>query len=205
MLRKITNIATTTLLVLFILFAILLVGVRIVGIQPYIVLSGSMEPDILTGSLIYVDKLTPEEASNLHVGDTVTFFTDKYGTTVTHRIYEVVGYAYMKNQRGELVLDDNGNPIVATDENGYPIVMYTTYGINNKNEQSETGYTLDGKLGEGNLASSNVIGKPAITIPYLGYVAHFVQNPPGKYIALGVCFLLIISTFFGFSSKKKSD
>ena len=205
MLRKITNIATTTLLVLFILFAILLVGVRVVGIQPYIVLSGSMEPDILTGSLIYVDKLTPEEASNLQVGDTVTYFTDKYGTTVTHRIYEVVGYAYMKNQRGELVLDDNGNPIVATDENGYPIVMYTTYGINNKNEQSETGYTLDGKLGEGNLASSNIIGKPAITIPYLGYVAHFVQNPPGKYIALGACFLLIISTFFGFTSKKKSD
>ena len=205
MVKKITNIATTVLLVIFILFAVMLVGVRIVGIQPYIVLSGSMEPEILTGSLIYVDTLTPEEASNLQVGDTVTFFTDKNGTTVTHRIYEVVGFAYMKNQRGELVLDDNGNPIVAIDEKGYPIVMYTTYGINNKNEQTETGYTLDGKLGEGNLASSNVIGKPAITIPYLGYVAHFVQNPPGRYIAIGVCLLLIINTFFFSSSSKKDD
>ena len=202
--KKATNILSSVLLVIFILFAALLVGVRLVGIEPYIVLSGSMEPEIHTGSLIYVDKLTPEEACNLEVGDTVTFIADKSGTRVTHKIYEVVGPAYVRNQYDEIVLDENGQPTVAKDDNGYPIIMYTTYGINNKNNSLPSGYTLDGAEGVGNLASCNVIGKPAITVPLLGYVAHFVQNPPGKYVALAICAALILSMTFGGSSKKKS-
>lgn len=204
--KKIIDVFSTVMLVIFILLVILLVGVRIVGLEPHIVLSGSMEPEILTGSLVYVSRVTPEEACELKAGDTVTFLTDHNGTKVTHKIYEVVGPAYVKNQYGEQVLDENGDPIVAKDDNGYPIVMYTTYGINNKNESSSSGYTLDGELGEGNLASSNVFGTPLFSIPYLGYVAHFVQNPPGKYIAIAFCVFLIINTFvFGVDKKKRGD
>ncbi len=35
----------------------------------------------------------------------------------------------------------------------------------------------------------NVIGTPAITIPFLGYISYYLQHPPGIYIAL------IIGTF----------
>ena len=118
------------------LFAVALVGVRLVGIEPHIVLSGSMEPEIYTGSLVYVELLSPEEASALKAGDTVTYLIDQRGTKVTHKIYEVVGPLYMKNQHGQLVLDDAGQPIVALDDAGYPIIMYTTYGVNNKNPSS---------------------------------------------------------------------
>lgn len=201
--KKITDLISGAMLIVFILFAALLVGVRIFGIQPYIVLSGSMEPEIYTGSLVYVNHITQEEAANLQVGDTVTYVVDKKGTLVTHKIYEVVGTAYVRNQYGELVLDENGNPTVAIDDNGNPIIMYTTYGINNKNPDLPTGYTLDGTLGVGNLASSNVVGKPMFVIPYLGYVSHFVQNPPGKYIALIICAFLIINAFWSSSSDKK--
>ena len=201
-LKKTLNVLSYVVLGIFILFVILLVGVRLVGMEPYIVLSGSMEPDIRTGSMIYAKKITPEEACNLKEGDTVTYVVDNKGTKVTHRIYEVVGTAYVKNQYGEYVLDENGQPKVAVDEKGYPIVMYTTYGINNKNDSEPSGYTLDGKLGVGNLASSNVIGKPTIVIPYLGYVAHFVQNPPGRYFALLLCAFMIFSTFFAGSSEE---
>lgn len=190
------------MLVTFVLFVILLVGVRLVGIEPHIVLSGSMEPEIMTGSLVYVTKLSPEEAMELKAGDTVTFIVDSRGTKVTHKIYEVVGPAYVKNQYGEVVLDANGEPTVAKDRDGNPIIMYTTYGINNKNESSSTGYTLDGAIGEGNLASSNVFGKPVFTVPYLGYVAHFVQNPPGRYVAIGICIMLIFVTFFSGALEK---
>ena len=196
------NVLSYVVLGIFVLFVILLVGVRIFGMEPYIVLSGSMEPEIKTGSMIYAKKISPEEACSLEVGDTVTYVVDNKGTKVTHRIYEVVGPAYIKNQRGEYVLDENGERKIAMDDNGYPIIMYTTYGINNKNSSDPSGYTLDGTLGVGNLGSSNVIGKPLFVIPYLGYIAHFVQNPPGKYLALMVCALMIFGTFFTGTSEE---
>lgn len=200
--KKILDIASTAVLILFVLLVVLLVGVRLIGIEPHIVLSGSMEPEIMTGSLVYVTRLSPEEARELKAGDTVTYLVDARGTKVTHKIYEVVGPAYVKNQYGELVLDADGQPTVAKDDSGNPIIMYTTYGINNKNEGDPTGYTLDGQLGKGNLASSNVFGKPLFSIPFLGFVAHFAQVPPGRYVAIALCILLIVNTFFGGSPKK---
>lgn len=202
-LKKVIEVISTVMLVAFVILVLLLVGVRLVGLEPHVVVSGSMEPEILTGSMVYVKRVSPEEACALKEGETITYQVDAKGTKVTHKIYEVVGYAYLKDQYGELVLDANGEPIIAKDDAGYPIVMYTTYGINNKNSSEPSGYTLDGAIGQGNLASSNVFGKPVFTIPYLGYLAHFVQNPPGRYFAFAICALLIITTFWGGSSPKK--
>ena len=202
-LKKALDISSKVALGVFILFVVMLVGVRLFGIEPHIVLSGSMEPEIRTGSLVYVKRVTSEEAQNLKVGDTVTYLTDSKGTKVTHKIYEVVGIAYVKNQHGEYVLDANGERKVAKDDFGNPIVMYTTYGINNKNESHPSGYTLDGQEGVGNLGSSNVYGKPLFSIPLLGYVAHFVQNPPGKYVSIGICIFLLLTTLFGGSTPPK--
>ena len=40
----------------------------------------------------------------------------------------------------------------------------------------------------------NVIGKPVRSIPYLGYIASYIQNPPGTYIAVAaVAFVLMLS------------
>ena len=203
--KKIMNVFSGIVLGAFILLVLLLVGVRLFGIEPHIVLSGSMEPQIMTGSLAYVTRLSPEEACALKEGDTVTYLVDRRGTKVTHKIYEVVGPLYVKDQHGDYVLDENGERTVAKDDRGYPIIMYTTYGINNKNENDPSGYTLDGKRGEGNLASSNVVGKPLFSVPLLGYVAHFVQNPPGKYIALAFCIFLIVHTFLLGGDKKRTD
>ena len=204
-LKKAMDIVSWVALGLFVLLVVLLVGVRLFGIEPHIVLSGSMEPEIMTGSLVYVKHLTPEEAQNLKAGDNVTFLVDKNGTKITHKIYEVVGPAYLKDQYGKPVLDANGEPTLARDELGNIMVMYTTYGVNNKNADSDTGYTLDGAIGEGNLASSNVVGTPVFSIPLLGYLAHFVQNPPGKYITIVICALLIAGSLFGDDAKKKTD
>ena len=40
----------------------------------------------------------------------------------------------------------------------------------------------------------NVVGTPVFTIPYLGYVASYIQNPPGTYIAIcgGAVLLLLM-------------
>ena len=41
----------------------------------------------------------------------------------------------------------------------------------------------------------NVIGKPVFSVPYLGYFAHVVQNPPGLYLAIGFALVLVLLVF----------
>lgn len=53
---------------------------------------------------------------------------------------------------------------------------------------------------------NNVIGVPQFSIPKLGYVSDFIQNPPGMYITLGVGVLLIILVFVpDMIGKKKKE
>lgn len=54
----------------------------------------------------------------------------------------------------------------------------------------------------------NIIGKPVFSIPYLGYVAHFVQNPPGLYLTIGAAAILVVLVFLPDlfkDDKKKQD
>lgn len=165
-LRHVWNVISNILLVLVVIAAILLVGVRLIGIEPYTVLSGSMEPTYHVGSLIYVKKVDP---LTLKVGDPVTFMINER-TIVTHRIIEVI--------------PDGEDPTV---------VRFRTQGDNND--------TPDGDP----VHSKNVIGKPIFTVPLLGYVANYIQNPPGKYIAIASCAFLIILVMLGGSDEEKKD
>ena len=81
-LKKLWNALTTLIVIL----AILLAGVRLVGLTPYVVLSGSMEPNYHTGSLIYDKKVDP---FTMKEGDVITFMVSE-DTLATHRIVGVV-------------------------------------------------------------------------------------------------------------------
>jgi len=53
---------------------------------------------------------------------------------------------------------------------------------------------------------NNVIGVPQFSIPKLGYVSDFVQNPPGMYITIAVGILLILAVFLpDMLGKKKQE
>ncbi|MBQ9861143.1 MAG: signal peptidase I [Clostridia bacterium] len=53
---------------------------------------------------------------------------------------------------------------------------------------------------------NNVIGVPQFSIPKLGYVSEFVQNPPGMYITIGIGILLILAIFLpDMLGKKKNE
>lgn len=53
---------------------------------------------------------------------------------------------------------------------------------------------------------NNVIGVPQFSIPKLGYVSDFVQNPPGMYITISVGIVLILLVFVpDMIGKKKED
>ena len=154
--KRIWNWITTALVAIVVVLALLLVGARLIGLQVFTVLSGSMEPTYHVGSLIYVKEVDPYE---LESGDVITFMLDE-DTVATHRIVEVV-----------------------PDENDSTVVRFKTKGDANEAE--------DGSL----VHYKNVIGSPVFTIPKMGYVANYIQNPPGTYIAISAGAILLLLVF----------
>lgn len=84
MLKKACNFLTTILILILLVLAIILIAPRLLGYQSLAVLSGSMEPEIPVGSLVFAKETEP---SALEVGDVITYKLS--GTTlVTHRVIE---------------------------------------------------------------------------------------------------------------------
>lgn len=161
--KQIWNWISSALVGIVVLLAIALVGVRLVGLQPYVVLSGSMRPAYEVGSLIYVKSVDYRE---LKAGDPITYMINQ-DAVVTHRIVEV--------------LQDDTEP---------DTLWYITKGDANATEDGAP------------VHYRNVIGKPVFSIPYLGYVSNYIQSPPGMYVALSFCAVLLVTAFWP-SSKKK--
>lgn len=69
---------------------------------------------------------------------------------------------------------------VVPDQDEPEVLRYQTKGDANA--------AVDGTL----VHYKNVIGTPVFTIPYLGYAANYIQNPPGTYIAISVGALLLV-------------
>ena len=80
--KKIINVLTTIIICVGGLFLIL----YILGIVPYVVLSGSMEPSIETGSVCFINKHAKFE--NIKEKDVIAFKMND-GTLVTHRAIEI--------------------------------------------------------------------------------------------------------------------
>lgn len=142
--RTVWNLITTVVVALVLVLAMLLVGSRVVGLQAYTVLSGSMEPVYHTGSVIYVKEVDPQ---TLQAGDVITYHLTA-STVATHRITEVI--------------EEDGK------------TRFRTKGDANAVE--------DG----GSVSADSVIGSPVFTIPYLGYLAAYIQTPSGKFMSMTV-------------------
>lgn len=84
--RKIWNGVTSVLVAVMLLLAAMLWGVRLLGLEVFVVQSGSMEPAYPVGSVVYVKDV---DASELKVGDAITFNMTS-SVRGTHRIIEVV-------------------------------------------------------------------------------------------------------------------
>ena len=164
--KKVWNVVSSILVALVVIFAALLVGARLFGLQVFTVLSGSMEPAYHTGSLIYVKKVDP---ATIKEGQAITFLLAE-NTVATHRVIEVV-----------------------PDEEDPTVLRFRTKGDANDSP--------DGGL----VHYKNVIGVPVFTIPYLGYVANYIQQPPGMYVAISAGAILLLLVFLPdlFSDDKK--
>lgn len=162
--KKIFNAVTSVLVALVVIAAALLVGARLVGLQVFTVLSGSMEPAYHTGSIIYVKAVEPSE---VEVGDPITFVLNEDLVIATHRVIEID--------------EENSRFYTKGDANEYPDANPVHF--------------------------NNLIGEPIFTIPYLGYLASFIQNPPGMYYAIAFGAVLLAAVFLPglFDDKKKKQ
>lgn len=84
--KRAWNIFSNFFLAILLFLVIAFGGVRFLGLSPYMVASGSMEPDYPVGSLIYVEDITPED---IQEGDVITFYKGNGRTVATHQVYEV--------------------------------------------------------------------------------------------------------------------
>lgn len=86
---------------------------------------------------------------------------------------------------------------VVPDEEDASVVRFRTKGDANENADSSL------------VHYKNVIGSPVFTIPQLGYVVSYIQNPPGTYVAISAGAILLLLVFlpdlFGDDKKKKKD
>ena len=85
---------------------------------------------------------------------------------------------------------------VVPDETDASVLRYRTKGDANDAE--------DGSL----VHYKNVIGTPVFTIPYLGYLANYIQNPPGMYLAISAGAILLLLVFLPdliFEEEKKGE
>ena len=105
MLARIWNAVLAVLLALVAALVIAFAGVRLIGLTPYAVLSGSMEPELPVGSLIYVRAVDPSEVV---AGNTITFKLES-GTLVTHEVYEINADAREFKTHGIANVDSQGN------------------------------------------------------------------------------------------------
>ncbi|MBD3279444.1 MAG: signal peptidase I [Candidatus Pacebacteria bacterium] len=130
------------------------------GLSFFAVTSGSMEPTIPVGALIYSGKY---RADDLAKNDIITYRVRNPETneltTVTHRITKVIKEDKIKTYT-DPETEEEKEKVVRTHE-------FVTKGDANNTEDART------------VPVDNVIGLYQWHLPYLGYVTHFAQTPIG--------------------------
>jgi signal peptidase len=115
--KKTAKITGNILFALILIFVALLISVRLLGIQVYSVISGSMEPEYPVGSLIYVKKADP---SDISVGDVITFVLPS-NTPATHRVVRIDEQNRCFYTKGDANEAEDGSPVDFRNLIGTPV------------------------------------------------------------------------------------
>lgn len=136
--KKVWNVINALLICVLLFLAVALAGVRLFGLDVYVVLSGSMEPTYKTGGVIYVKEV--EDTSVIRAGDPITFTTDGE-TLVTHRVIEVteVDGQTAYRTKGDANDVEDGSLVPASHVKGMPVFTIPYIGYLVTFIQSESG------------------------------------------------------------------
>lgn len=83
---KVIKVLINTLMTLVLIIGIAFIFLYFIGIEPYVVESGSMQPTIQTGSLSFVNKNT--KYNDIKENDIIAFKSSN-GARVTHRVIKI--------------------------------------------------------------------------------------------------------------------
>ena len=135
-LKKIYDAITTTLVVLVVIFAIFLMGSRLVGLQVFNVISGSMEPTYSVGDLIYVKDVDPDA---IKVGDPITFVLNEDLVVATHRVIQVDSENRYFYTKGDANSTADASPVHFNNVIGVPVFSLPLLGYVSAYIQSPPG------------------------------------------------------------------
>jgi signal peptidase len=102
--RAIVNIVSLLCMIL----ALVIIAPRVVGIRAFGVLSGSMEPTLPVGSLVYA---VPTNQSEIQVGDIITYVLNAQGTVSTHRVLSIDSETGDFTVKGDANDSPDGSPV----------------------------------------------------------------------------------------------
>ncbi len=164
-LKTTLKIINTIILTVTVLLAVLIVGMKLVGVQLYTVLSGSMEPEYPTGSLIAVKEIEPSE---LKVDDVITFKLNA-STTATHRITEIISQegSLKFRTKGDANEEEDGSPVSAENVIGTPFITVPDAGYTANKLQSPEG-------------KKKIITVFAVLIAYVFITDYFISDKNNK-------------------------
>jgi len=106
---RVLSVIGTLMMVIVVAACLTLVIPKIAGYEAYVVVSGSMEPAIPVGSIVYSEKTDP---SQLRVGDVIVFVDPSRGTTpITHRVVSNDQAAESIITKGDANPSEDMNPV----------------------------------------------------------------------------------------------
>lgn len=116
--QKIWDTVTTVLVVLVVIFAVFLMGSRLMGMQVFNVISGSMEPTYSVGDLLYVKTVDPD---SVKVGDPITFVLNEDLVVATHRVVKVDRENRQFTTKGDANETEDAMPVHFNNLVGVPV------------------------------------------------------------------------------------
>ena len=142
--KKIWDTVTTVLVVLVVVFAVFLMGSRLVGLQVFNVISGSMEPTYSVGDLLYVKSVDPD---SVKVGDPITFVLNEDLVVATHRVVAVDSENRQFTTKGDANANEDASPVHFNNLVGIPVFSIPLLGYISAYIQSPPGMYIAMGLG----------------------------------------------------------
>ena len=134
--KKIWDTVTTVLVVTVVIFAVFLMGSRLIGMQVFHVISPSMEPTYSVGDLLYVKTVDPD---SVKVGDPITFVLNEDLVVATHRVVAVDGENRQFTTKGDANSTEDAAPVHFNNLIGVPVFAIPLLGYVSAYIQSPPG------------------------------------------------------------------
>ena len=134
--KKILDGVSLVLVLLVVLFAVFLMGSRLVGLQVFHVVSPSMEPAYSEGDLIYVKTVDPD---SVKVGDPITFVLNEDLMVATHRVVAIDSENRQFTTKGDANKTEDAAPVHFNNLIGVPVFSIPLLGYVSAYIQSPPG------------------------------------------------------------------